>query len=455
MELYCKKELVKINSFFFVADATPKLFFLSIKLINHPKINCMKKIYVFSLMAFIIFSFNSCVKDSCKHTYSYTWFEPLYKTSAEVRANIKSNPARDVKSPGKLFVIGNFIFLNEINKGVHVINNSNPSAPVNIGFIDIPGNIDIAVKGNTLYADLYTDLVALDISNPLNVTKTKIVSNVFPERYYGFAPDSSKIIYEWVRHDTTVATDCSPNGWFGGGGMLMFSSDVASNKSLVGGSPTGVAGSMARFALMNNYLYAVGDSKLKVVDIVQVGNPVVVNTVNLGWGIETIYPFKDKLFIGSNSGMFIFNTTNPSAPVQLSSFSHARVCDPVIADDNYAYITLRNGTKCQGFLNELDIVDISNLAAPVLFKKFDMTNPHGLSKDGDLLFICDGKDGLKIFDAKNLGNLLLKKQIKNLETYDVIAFNGLAMVVAKDGLYQFDYSDVDNIKQLSKISITL
>ena len=416
----------------------------------------MKKIFSFTFAFFIIISFNSCMKDTCGHTYSYTWFEPLYKTTAEVRANIKNNPARDIKAPGKLFIIGDYIFLNEINKGVHIINNSDPAAPVNIGFIDIPGNIDIAVKGNTMYADLYTDLVALDISNPLNVVKSKIVNNVFPHRYYGFNADSSRIIYDWVKHDTTLTADCSPNEWMEftrDSNAFMLSSDAASNKSFAGGSPTGIAGSMARFALMNNYLYTVGESQLKVIDIATAANPVVANTVNLSWGIETIYPFKGKLFIGSNTGMYIFNTANPAAPVQLSTFSHARVCDPVIADDKYAYITLRNGTQCQGFINELDIVDISNLAAPVLVKKFDMTNPHGLSKDGNLLFICDGRDGLKIYDASLVTNLLLKKQISNFETYDVIAYNGVAIVVAKDGLYQFSYSDLNSIKQLSKISI--
>jgi LVIVD repeat len=313
-----------------------------------------------------------------------------------------------------------------------------------------------------MYADLYTDLVALDISNPLNVVKTKIIDNVFPHRYYnGFTSDSSKIIYDWVRHDTTLTVDCASNGWVNndwrGGGVLFLSAGLASNDSrngLVGGAPSGIAGSMARFALLDNYLYTVGGADLKVVDIDHADKPVVVNTINVSWGIETIYPFNGKLFIGSSNGMFIFNTQNPVAPVQLGTFSHARVCDPVIADGKYAYVTLRNGTQCQGFLNELDVVDISNLSAPVLLKKFDMTNPHGLSKDGDLLFICDGRDGLKVFDAKDATNIQLKKHWKNFETYDVIAYNGLAIVVAKDGLYQFDYNDLNNMKQLSKISIT-
>ncbi|MEO6729738.1 MAG: hypothetical protein ABIN01_00880 [Ferruginibacter sp.] len=411
----------------------------------------MKRLFILS--AIIITGFSSCIKDTCDRTYSYVWFEPIYKTAAEVRANIKSKPATDIKAPGKLFMLGNYIFLNEINKGVHIINNSNPAAPVNVGFVEIPGNIDIAVKGNTMYADLYTDLVAIDISDPLNVVKTKIVDNVFPHRYYGFAADTTKIIYDWIRHDTTLTEGCSSNRWIGLGGVFMELSDVALSSSLAGGAPKGIAGSMARFALMNSYLYTVGQTQLKVIDIAQASNPVVSNTVHLGWGIETIFPFKDKLFIGSSTGMFIYNTDNPKAPVQLGKFSHARVCDPVIADNKYAYVTLRNGNECQGFLNELDIIDISNLSSPVLVKKYDLTNPHGLSKDEDLIFICDGKAGLKIFDAKDINKLLLKKEFKDFETYDVIAYNGLAMVVAKDGLYQFDYSNINDIKQLSKISI--
>jgi hypothetical protein len=97
----------------------------------------MKKLFIASLGLLVIVCFNSCIKDTCTRTYAYTWFEPIYKTTNEVRANIKSNPAKDIKAPGKLFIIGDYIFLNEINRGIHIINNSNPAAPVNIGFIDI------------------------------------------------------------------------------------------------------------------------------------------------------------------------------------------------------------------------------------------------------------------------------------------------------------------------------
>ncbi|HEY1021789.1 MAG TPA: hypothetical protein VGE06_05725, partial [Flavisolibacter sp.] len=116
---------------------------------------------LFTALCFTI-AFTGCMKDSI--TKTYTIYTPVYKDRAEVLANIKSNAPRPIHEKGKIFLYGHYIFLNELNKGVHVINNSNPAAPVREAFIDVPGNIDIAVKGNTLYADLYTDLLAIDIS---------------------------------------------------------------------------------------------------------------------------------------------------------------------------------------------------------------------------------------------------------------------------------------------------
>src|SRR5258706_3123876 len=86
------------------------------------------------------FLFHSCMKDELTRTY--TIMRPVYKNKSEVYANIKSNPPRAIENPGKIFLYGNYIFLNEIDKGVHIIDNSNPSNPVVKAFIDIPGNLD-------------------------------------------------------------------------------------------------------------------------------------------------------------------------------------------------------------------------------------------------------------------------------------------------------------------------
>jgi hypothetical protein len=188
-------------------------------------------------------------------------------------------------------------------------------------------------------------------------------------------------------------------------------------------------------------------------------NPALENTQSPGWNIETIYPLKDKLFIGSQTGMFIFSLADPASPLLLGSFSHACFNDPVIADDKYAYITLRARTDvsfCWGTAalqrNELDIVDITNLMQPSLVKVYDMEEPMGLSKDGDHLFLCDGKAGLKIYDAADPRDLRLLSQVGDIDAFDVICQDGLAIVVAEEGIYQYDYTNINDIKLISKIS---
>jgi len=411
----------------------------------------MKKLVIFLLPLALCFILQGCLKD--KMTRTYTMLSPVYKQKTEVYANIKSNTVRDISAPGKLFLYGSYIFLNEVDKGVHIIDNSNPSNPVVKAFINIPGNLDIAVRGNTLYADLYSDMVVVDITDPLQARFVKHVNNVFPERMYsnGFVPDTNLVIVDWIKKDTTV--DISYAGCRACD-RLMLSSYSGNMASTAGGSsPVGIAGSMARFSIVNNYLYTVNMSQLSSFSISNTNDPVRTATQQVGWNIETIYPFSNKLFIGSATGMFIYDISNPASPVPQGQFTHVRSCDPVIADGNYAYVTLRGGNACGGINNQLDIINISNVLSPTLAKTYLMTNPHGLTKDNNLLFICDGAAGLKMYDAGNPLNIVLKKQLPELETYDAIAYNGNLLVVAKDGLYQYGYSAAGNLDLKSKISV--
>lgn len=411
------------------------------------------------LLLFITLSsfafFQGCIKDNCSRTYHYTYYQPVYKTTAQVRSNIRSNAPRPIERPGKIYVRGSYIFLNEIDKGIHIIDNSNPSAPVAKAFIDIPGNMDIAVKGNTLYADLYTDMVALDISNPLSVSVTRIIDGVFPYRYYGnFSADSTRVIAAWEKRDTTVTEDCSGRGRWNYDKSQVFMSYSSSGGS--GGaavSPVGMGGSMARFAIVQNRLYTVSNSDLNVFNINSSSQPSFVKKNNVGWNIETLYPFKNNLFIGSTTGMFVYNISNPDNPVKTGQFSHVQSCDPVIADDDYAYVTLRSGTACGGFTNQMDVLQLNTFTDPTLVKSYPLTNPYGLAKDGTTVLVCDGKAGLKLYNAANVNSLQLLGTVANIETYDVIAMNGLAIVVAKDGLYQYSYANPSAPALLSKLTI--
>jgi hypothetical protein len=426
-------------------------------LLSTSKIASMRKIIFLPLLLVTVFILQSCLKDKITKTYSI--FEPVYKAKSEVLAEIKSGSSASVTNPGKIFMYGNYIFLNEINKGVHIIDNSNPSSPTIKGFINIPGNVDIAVKGNILYADLFTDLVVVDISDPLNATLKKVVPKIFPERVYaaGFVADSTQVIIGWTEKKIKETINGMPQagrGWIRADAMLSFSS-AGPQSGNSGGvkSVVGVAGSMSRFAIVNDYMYAVNSYSLNVLDISVLNNPVFKSNAFVGSNIETIYPFKNKLFMGSSNGMFIYDITNPSAPVRQGSVMHFRACDPVVADDDFAFVTLRAGTLCQGTNNQLDIVNVTNVMNPVLVKTYGLTNPHGLAKDGNLLFICDGKDGLKVYNKSNVFNLQLLGKISNIETYDVIAWNNRLLVVAKGGLYQYDYTNPASLSLISKLTV--
>jgi hypothetical protein len=422
-----------------------------------PKKITMRKFFPAALIIFLlpVFLLQGCLKDSCSNTYRL--YFPVYKKLSEVRAEMRSSAPRAINDQGKIFTFGNYIFMNEISKGIHIIDNTNPSAPKNISFISIPGNVDLAVKGFHLFADSYSDIVVFDISDPKNVQPVKFMDNVLKENSYFWANhtsvDSVSVIVDYIVRDTIV--DCETYTQWRNCRNCMMQDARGNNFSLASGAAapaSGRGGSMARFAIVNDFLYGVSLHKLYSFNIASPADPVQTNTSNLGWGIETIYPFQDKLFIGSNSGMFIYNISNPSSPNYVSQFQHATSCDPVVTDGQYAYVTLRSGSLCQGFINQMDVVDVSNLQTPSLVKTYPFTNPHGLDIDGKKIFICDGKDGLRIMDATNVNNIRQISQVKGMETYDVIAQNGLAIVMATDGLYQYDYTNINNVRLLSKIS---
>ncbi len=420
----------------------------------------MKQILRLFALIITAASVSSCTKDFVSE--HYTFYRPVYKTTDEVKAGIKSTAPATITSPGKIFVKGNHVFLNEIDKGVHIIDFSNPAAPLNKAFVEIPGCRDMAVRGNYLYADCYTDLVTIDISNPQNIILKSFINGVFPWRYFGsgIAYDNNKIIVDWVRVDTVVRRQPGENLPWWNDMPILFSDQTAFN---TGGGPTaannggtanGTGGSMAAFALLGSRMYTVDFQNMKVFNTSNAAVPVYVKNISLpGWNIETIYPFNDKLFIGSQNGMMIYDASQPDDPAALGSLEHVRTCDPVIADGNYAYVTLRSGTECQGFTNQLDVLNISNLLHPVLVKTYLLTNPHGLAKDGNTLLICDGSGGLKIFNAADINNIQQTSAISNLETYDVIALSGTAVVSAKDGIYFIDYSNQANATIRGKINV--
>ena len=235
--------------------------------------------------------------------------------------------------------------------------------------------------------------------------------------------------------------------------LLLFSSCGKSGDSL---SPqTGVGGSMARFAITGNTLYIVSKQTLEVYNIANGAEPTKTTSKDIDVGIETIFPYSENLFIGSTSGMYIFENKTPSNPVLLSQYSHVQSCDPVVVQGQYAYVTLRGGTECRrgATFSSLDVIDISDLRKPKMIETQRMDTPYGLGVSGNKLFVCEGDFGLKIMDVSNPASPVFARQFKDVAAYDVIALQDRLILTGKNGLYQYHFDETDKMELLSKIPV--
>lgn len=220
--------------------------------------------------------------------------------------------------------------------------------------------------------------------------------------------------------------------------------------------PGGKGGSMARFAIIDNYMYAVDHRNLKIFDITTPDAPKLMAQRELSLGVETVYPMNDQLYIGTERGLYIYDVTNPIEPQEIGNIEHVLSCDPVVADQYHAYVTLRGGTECGTSLNQLDVYDITDPSAAEEQYNMMMSKPYGLGiseATKHTLFVCDGNDGIKVIDISDPTNLVEIQTQGGVEAYDVIPHNNNLIVSAKGKIIQYDVSDSLHFKELSVINL--
>jgi hypothetical protein len=243
------------------------------------------------------------------------------------------------------------------------------------------------------------------------------------------------------------------------GGILGSSDGIAlngsSSSSSTSSGSTGVNGSMSRFALYKDYLYSVINNYMSIIDLSGSKPVKAAENIHVGWNVETIFSYKDNMFMGTPTGMLIYSVANPLKPEYVVSVWHVFGCDPVVVENDIAYVTVHSGNLCGQNNNNLIIYDVSNVKTPQLLVSYAMTKPKGLGIDNGTLFVCD--DGLRVFNASDPLALMAAPNrlahYKGMEGFDVIPFNNVLMMIAEDGLYQYDYSDLTKIHQLSKLPI--
>lgn len=229
---------------------------------------------------------------------------------------------------------------------------------------------------------------------------------------------------------------------------------------------TSISGSYARMLALGNRLYVLDDTRLTTFDITEVNQPTELSKIDLSGTIESIFYNGEYLFIGSNEGMHIYSIDGQGIPSFTSLTPYGQngnfdilPCDPIVANDTLSFSTLRtttlvdNGEGCgrSEQINQLNIYDIKDVSQPILLSETIMDEPKGLGLDGEVLFVCESTEGLKIFDVSNPATPIMIHHEEGFEAFDVIAYNNKVTVIGNASLRQYDYSDLSNIQLLSII----
>ena len=424
-----------------------------------------KIIPIITVLAFFSIIFYSCEDTTLRE---YKGYAPVYLSYADLRSAVAQEQNVDLKNPGKIYFKDNYIFIVEELKGIHVFDNTDPSSPVKKTFIRLPGVVDISISGSIMYADSYIDIVMLELENIDNIHEVSRMKDILPYRVpetadnkfpKGFVDKDNGVVIEWKLRTIKEKVDLNPPQYpvYPGNttDLRYYGSPSITSSAGVSSGGVGIGGSMARFGIKNNILYLVDHMTVKMFDITEKTDPYKINEFNTYLNVETMFLTENNMFLGTTTGMLVYDISNPGIPVQQAVFTHAKSCDPVIVSDTLAFITQRTGTNCGWGLNVLDVVSIKNINLPVLLMSYRMVNPYGLGKDGDLLFICDGTAGLKVYDSSDpldITNHLIFAY-PDIRAYDVIPIGNVLVLIGDDGLFQYNYSDVRNIKLISSITV--
>jgi hypothetical protein len=222
---------------------------------------------------------------------------------------------------------------------------------------------------------------------------------------------------------------------------LLQSCEKSADNVTTNASGSGANGSITRFITYNNYLYIVDFNNLKSFDISSPSSPILRKTTNVGFNIETIFEYKGNLFIGSNNAIFIYGLTNPAEPNLKSQFNYfIPGRDPVVAIDSVAYSTTRNLFGTGGNLN---IVNIKNMDAPVGMGFINMPSPYGLAVNQNALYVCNGSDGISVFNRNNAYMPVLERtfNLSNETFYDLIVRGNLMICYVEAGIVLLNVSN--------------
>ncbi|WP_163408424.1 hypothetical protein [Flavobacterium ajazii] len=152
------------------------------------------------LLLLISYAFSSCIR--LDNTPEDNQFKPvIVERSSFEKSIVLENPQTIMKS-GKIYIKGDLMFINDVNKGFHVYDYSDPKNPVRLQFIKAPGATDLAIIDDVIYINQAVDLVTLTYNAATKkIEITNRNKNVFPQKKSpnGFSAETkgNEIVIDW------------------------------------------------------------------------------------------------------------------------------------------------------------------------------------------------------------------------------------------------------------------
>jgi hypothetical protein len=409
----------------------------------------------FAALLMLGFLISGCSLDQCDQTITYTKMSAIYADLDLARVDDLVESAREIEKPGKIYVSEELLIIGDSGTGIHIIDNTDPSNPVTVSFLNVPGSTQLYVEGDYIYSNAYYDMLKIDISDMNNIRIADRMIEAFPVDQRNFEN------HALIGFDVAVVTEQAncDDQLFDGGRFFFDDRDVLLDESAI---PTSfisngsVIGTANRMAVSDESMFVINRSQIFSFDIAdnQISEHKAYNfTEYIGWQMETIFAQDELLYIGSQNGMSIHRLANTSIQWE-GEYFHATGCDPVLPiEGGIAYLTLRNGDDCPGDVNSLNVLDINNSRDPFLLQEIEMSSPFGLSLIGDLLYVGEGNNGLRVFDATNRSALSEISYNRDISAYDIIPHptrTDIVLLASEQGLVQYGVNG-DQFDALSEI----
>jgi len=333
--------------------------------------------------------------------------------------------ASQLNVPVNMSLQDTLLLVSDKATGVHVYDVTDPAAPVAKFVIPLPGNRGTAVKDDIVYANDQQAFFAIRLeADTFTVVKQ---------------------IDEWEPYPAPMPMDMVVDGGFGCSGCNE-SDPVAVPSS--GGS---VGSSFATFAVIDSFLYYFNGNDLVTMDISTPEDPVELSRNSMPWGVETLYPTDEFLFMGGNRGMYIYDRGDPAAPGLIGLVEHFRSCDPVVVSGDYAYVTLRGGNTCGQSRDAFLVVNIEDPADPVVVSETPVPTPYGLAIDHPMLYLSTGDNGFKLVNVAVPNTPAIVESWSGVPTKDFIWYGDILYVMSFSDVKIYDVSVVNSPVFLSSV----